>query len=135
LIRDGAIFQTDAAPGTEIRIDTSRLLSDLDPEIAGRTLHGFQISVGNKLYVEMPADLDQFGGNDSHGTVIGGKGLVQLGHGPPDGRGFFKEVDIVARIRQIKGRLHARDPTSDHKNGTLYLFAHLPSPETSDTDI
>jgi hypothetical protein len=24
----------------------------------------------------MPADLDQFGREDSHGTVIGGKGLV-----------------------------------------------------------
>jgi hypothetical protein len=24
----------------------------------------------------MPADLDQFGRKDSHGTVIGGKGLV-----------------------------------------------------------
>jgi hypothetical protein len=28
----------------------------------------------------MPADLDQFRREDSHGTVIGGIGLVQLGH-------------------------------------------------------
>jgi len=33
----------------------------------------------------MPADLDQFGRDNSHGTVIGGKGLVELGHEPADG--------------------------------------------------
>ena len=32
----------------------------------------------------MPADLDQFGRNNSHGTVIGGKGLVELGHESAD---------------------------------------------------
>jgi hypothetical protein len=26
----------------------------------------------------VPADLDQLGRDDSHGTVVGGKGLVQL---------------------------------------------------------
>jgi hypothetical protein len=51
----------------------------------------------------MPADLDQFGRDNSHGTVIGGKGLIQLGHDPADGRGFFEEIDIVSGIRQIKG--------------------------------
>jgi hypothetical protein len=46
----------------------------------------------------MPADLDQFGRKDSHGTVIGGKGLVQLGHNATDGGGLFHEIDIVAGI-------------------------------------
>ena len=26
--------------------------------------------------IDVPADLDQFGGDNSHGTIIGGKGLV-----------------------------------------------------------
>ena len=49
----------------------------------------FQIDefrIGEQFNVEMPADLDQFGRNDSHGTVIGGKGLIQLGHESAYGR-------------------------------------------------
>jgi hypothetical protein len=34
----------------------------------------------------MPADLDQFGRNNSHGTVVGGKGLVQFTHDTTDSR-------------------------------------------------
>jgi hypothetical protein len=34
----------------------------------------------------MPADLDQYGRNNSHRTVIGGKRFVQLGHNPANGR-------------------------------------------------
>jgi len=37
----------------------------------------------------MPADLDQFRGDDSHGTIVGGKGLVQLRHDTTYGGGFF----------------------------------------------
>jgi hypothetical protein len=36
------------------------------------------------LNVNMPADLDQLGRDNSHGTVIGGEGLVQLRHDPAD---------------------------------------------------
>jgi hypothetical protein len=36
----------------------------------------FHLGEGEELNVEMPADLDQFGREDSHGTVIGGEGLV-----------------------------------------------------------
>jgi hypothetical protein len=32
----------------------------------------------------MPADLDQFRRDNSHGTVVGGKGLIQLGHHAAD---------------------------------------------------
>jgi hypothetical protein len=34
----------------------------------------------------MPADLDQFGRKYSHGAVIGGIGLVELGHMAANGR-------------------------------------------------
>ena len=44
---------------------------------------------GEKLYVNMPADLDQFRRENSHGTIIRGKGLIQLGHGAPDGGCLF----------------------------------------------
>jgi len=60
----------------------------------------------------MPADLDQFGRDNSHGAVIGGKGLVQLGHNSSDGRTFFQKVDIITGIGQIQGGLHPGDPAS-----------------------
>ena len=34
------------------------------------------ICAGMKLDINVPADLDQFGRDDSHGAVIGGEGLV-----------------------------------------------------------
>jgi hypothetical protein len=44
-----------------------------------------KITIGDKLYVQMPADLDQFGRDDSHGTVIGGKRFIQLRHQAANG--------------------------------------------------
>jgi hypothetical protein len=60
----------------------------------------------------MPADLDQFRCEDSHGAVIGGKGLVQLGHVPPDARGLFNQVNLETGGRKIKGGLNAADPST-----------------------
>jgi hypothetical protein len=37
----------------------------------------------------VPADLDQFGRDNSHGTVIGRESLVELSHNPADGGGFL----------------------------------------------
>jgi len=50
------------------------------PHLPGDALH---LRQSQQLYIEMPADLDQFGREDSHGAVIGGKGLVQLDIIPP----------------------------------------------------
>jgi hypothetical protein len=60
-----------------------------------------------KLYVDVPADLDQLGRDNSHGAVIGGKGLVQLRHDSTDSRRPFDKMDIKAGIGKIQGRLHA----------------------------
>ncbi len=51
---------------------------------------------GQELYVEMPADLDQFGGDYSHGTIVGGEGLVQLGHDPADRWPVFQKMNEEA---------------------------------------
>ncbi len=42
--------------------------------------------IGQNLYIGMPADLDQFGREYSHGAVIRGIGLVKLGHLAANGR-------------------------------------------------
>jgi len=62
----------------------------------------------------MPADLDQFGREYSHGAVIGGKGLVELGHMAADGRCFFNKVNFKTRNGQIKRGLNAADPPTQH---------------------
>jgi len=59
-----------------------------------------------KLDVDVPADLDQLGRNNSHGTVIGGKGLVQLRHDTADRRRLFDQMNIKAGIGKIQCRLH-----------------------------
>ena len=69
----------------------------------------------------MPADLDQFGRDDSHGTVVGGKGLVKLSHDAPNGGRSFNELDKKARIGKIKSRLHAGDAAANHHYRTAYL--------------
>ena len=55
-----------------------------------------QFGEGVDLDVAVPADLDQLGGDNSHGAVVAGKGLVDLGHGAADGRALFYQVDVIA---------------------------------------
>ena len=73
----------------------------------------------------MPADLDQFRRDDSHGAVIGGEGLVQLRHEATNGGSFFNEIDIVTGIREIKGGLHTGDTASNHHDGTGHPFGFI----------
>jgi hypothetical protein len=64
----------------------------------------------------MPADLDQFGGEDSHGAVIGGKGLVQLGHVAPDARGFLHQINPETRRGQVQRGLDTADSATDNQD-------------------
>ena len=59
---------------------------DSNLEISFIAFNLLYISTGDQIYIKMPADLDQFGRENSHGTVIGGEGLVQLGHNSTNGR-------------------------------------------------
>jgi hypothetical protein len=54
------------------------MLKDFHFKIALFTIDPHDFRKGHQFNVEMPADLDQFGRDDSHGTVIGGECLVQL---------------------------------------------------------
>ena len=71
----------------------------------------------------MPADLDQFGVEYSHGAVIGRKGLVQLGHMAPDARRFFNQVNFKTGSRQIKRGLNTADPSADYHDVSIISFA------------
>jgi hypothetical protein len=74
------------------------------------------------FYVDVPADLDQLGRDNSHGTVIGGEGLVELRHNPTNGRLFLNQVHEISSIGKIQGGLHTGDATTDHHYGS-YLLA------------
>ena len=57
-----------------------------DLKVSFFSLYAFYARTGVQLDVDVPADLDQFGGDDSHGTVVRWKGLVELSHNAADGR-------------------------------------------------
>ena len=86
----GAFFRTCAAGNTFRFIDIAGILNNFDLEIAGFTADVFNFTKGFKLDIQVPADLDQFWGDNSHGAVIRRERLVQLGHDTADGWRFFK---------------------------------------------
>jgi hypothetical protein len=89
LICHRTVGVADAAGGTKIRVNVSGSLVDFDFEIAAFSFDADQVCVGDHLDVQMPADLDQFGRDDSHGAFVGGEGLVKLRHYAADGRGLL----------------------------------------------
>jgi hypothetical protein len=86
LLNHRAVFNTGTAPGAQIHLNAAGALFDFYLEMAGVALDAFKICIGDQFDVQMPADLDQYRGDNSHRTVIGGKCLVQLGHDPANGR-------------------------------------------------
>jgi hypothetical protein len=83
---DRAILYTGSATCTVVLYNVSGLFIQGDLEVSCFPLYTVNFSIGQDLYVGMPADLDQFGREDSHGAVIGGIGLVKLGHLAANGR-------------------------------------------------
>ena len=111
---DGADFQAGPASRALGVIDVAGFLLQGGREMTRFPGNVFKFGQGKKLDIRVPADLDQLGGDNSHGTIIGGKGFVDLRHGAADGRAFFHQVDEIAGIGQIQGGLHPGDTTADH---------------------
>jgi hypothetical protein len=101
------------------------MLDYLYLEIPFFAFNVLDLGEGEQFNVKMPADLDQFRGDNSHGTIIGRKGLIQLGHSPTNRRRFFNEVYIISRVCQIKGGLHARNAATYDKNRSYGFFRHI----------
>ena len=59
------------------------------PCLPGDTVY---FRIRQDLDIRMPADLDQFGCENSHRAVVGREGLVELGHVPADGRCLLYQV-------------------------------------------
>ena len=61
-------------------INVTRPFSNRYVKIAFRAFNRFYLGTGDQVDVRVPADLDQFGRDNSHGAIVGGEGLVQFAH-------------------------------------------------------
>jgi hypothetical protein len=84
--QDRAVFYTGRTTRALVLFNVSGLPSQVYLEISCFPFYTVNFSIGQNLYIGMPADLDQFGREYSHGAVIGGIGLVKLGHMAANGR-------------------------------------------------
>ena len=83
---DRAVFDTGSTTRAFVLYNISGFFNQGYLEVSRFPFDTVNFSKGQDLYIGMPADLDQFGREYSHGAVIGGKGLVKLGHMAADGR-------------------------------------------------
>ena len=83
---DRAVLYTGSTTRAFVLNNVSGLFIQGDLEVSGFPFYTVNFRIGQDLYIGMPADLDQFGREYSHGAVIGGIGLVKLGHLAANGR-------------------------------------------------
>jgi hypothetical protein len=116
------------AAGALGQIDVAGLTQNLSFEAPLFPLKFQKLAVREKLYVQMPADLDQFGGDNSHRAVVGGEGLVQLGHHSADGGRLFHEMHKESGVGKIQRCLHSGDTPTDNQHRTTDVISHLKTP-------
>jgi len=109
---DRAVLYTGSTTRAFVLYDISGLFDQRYLEVSYFPCYTVNFSISEDLYIGMPADLDQFGCEYSHGAVIGGKGLVKLGHMAPNGRRFLNQVNLKTRTGKIKRRLNTADPST-----------------------
>ena len=129
LDRDGTDGGTVAAARALGEIDEPGRLRELDGEAARLALDGLHRPAGQDLHVGMPADLDEFRGENAGRTVVGGERLVELGHDPANADPVFYHVDLHPGIGEVQGGLDPGDPGSHHHHGAdfsiLLMFRHV----------
>jgi hypothetical protein len=111
---DRAVFDTGRTTRAFVLHNISGLFNQGYLEVSCFPFHTVNFSIGQDLYIGMPADLDQFGREYSHGAVIGGKGLVKLGHMAANGRCFLDQVNLKTGSGKIKRGLNTADPSTDN---------------------
>jgi hypothetical protein len=109
-----AVLDTGRATRASVLDNVSGLLIQGDLEVSCCAFDLLDFSKGENLYIRMPADLDQFGREDSHGAVIRGVGLVKLGHMSADGRCFLDQINPKTGCGKIKRGLNPADASADH---------------------
>jgi len=92
----GTFLGTNAAADALVFINVPSRLEHFDLKVSRVSGDALYFSESNKVDVGVPADLDQLRGDNSHGTLVGGEGLIELGHNPADARGPFHKMHIEA---------------------------------------
>jgi hypothetical protein len=113
---DRTVFYTGSTTRAFVLYNISGLFNQCYLEVSCFSFYTVNFSIGQDLYIGMPADLDQFGREYSNGAVIGGKGLVKLGHMAANGRCLVDQVNLKTGIGKIKRGLNTADPSTDNHN-------------------
>ena len=111
-IFDRTVFYTGRTTRAFVFYNIAGFLDQSYLEVSRLPLYTVNFSIGQDYYIRMPADLDQFGRENSHGAVIGRKGLVKLGHMPANARRFFNQVYLKTGRGKIKRGLNTAYPSS-----------------------
>ena len=109
-----AVFDAGCTARAFALYNISGLFRQCDLKVSRLPEDTINLSIRQNLYVGMPADLDQFGREDSDGAVIGRKGLVKLGHMAANGRGLVDQVNLKSSRGKIKRGLNTADPSADN---------------------
>ena len=120
---DRAVFDTGRTTRAFTLVNIFRLFSQCDLEISCFPGDTINFRIGEDLDIRLPVDLDQFGVEYSHGAVIGGKGLVQLGHMAANARCFFHQVNLITGGGQIKRGLNTADPATNNHDIAKIIIA------------
>ena len=99
---DRAIFYTGRTTRAFVLQNISGLSNQGYPKVSCFSFYTVNVSIRQDFYVGMPADLDQFGREYSNGTVIGGKGLVKLGHMAANGRCLVHQINLESSSSKVK---------------------------------
>jgi hypothetical protein len=126
-IFDRAVFYTGSTTSAFVLYNVSGLFNKGCLEISCFPFYTVNFSISQDLYIGMPADLDQFGREYSHGAVIGGKGFVKLGHMAANGRRFLDKVNLKTGRGKIKRGLNTADPSADNHNISKIAVRELPA--------
>jgi hypothetical protein len=113
-IFDRTVFYTGSTTGALVLENVPWLLGKCDFKISNVSFYTVNFSIGENLYVRMPADLDQLGCEYSHRAVVGRKRLVKLGHMAADARRFLDQVNLETGSRKVKRGLNTAYPSTNN---------------------
>ena len=113
---DWAVFHAGSTTRAFALNNIFGLLSQSDLKVSRLPCNTVNLSIGQDLDIGMPVGLDQLGREYSHGAIIGGKGLVELGHMAANARRFLDQVNLKTGSGKIKRGLDTADPSPHNHN-------------------
>jgi hypothetical protein len=113
-VLDRAVFYTGRTTPAFVLQDIPRLFRQSYLKVSSFAFYAVDFRIRQDLDIGIPADLDQFGCENSYRAVIRGKGLVKLGHVAANGRRTVHQIDLETRSGQIERGLDPADPSADH---------------------